>query len=256
MYIQEVSIEIKTKVNQDELVEEFDLLMNYYRGSGQTQGKIESQYIKDKKIVSYPFTLEKNSLNSKNNNFYVNRQAKKLEELCGSKLKIETKGTNYQSYKSPCTCKKSDYYILTTNYVTILSPIKCGSCNKSVPLYKLPIYYDYGYMPILSWESNFIACDTLQMNCEVGEKWALNQMEKLSSSLTKQGRKICSSIEEKTGIPTFYYLMNYNLFKGDTLDRTCPSCNQKWSLNKPEHNLYDFKCQKCRLISNLSPNSN
>jgi len=62
MYIQEISIDIKTKLDKDELIDEFGILMSFYRGNGQTQGRIESQYIKNDKIVCLPFTLEKNSL--------------------------------------------------------------------------------------------------------------------------------------------------------------------------------------------------
>ncbi len=45
MYIQKLSIDIKTNTNKDDLIEQFGLLMAFYRGNGQTQGKIESQYI-------------------------------------------------------------------------------------------------------------------------------------------------------------------------------------------------------------------
>ncbi len=64
-------------------------------------------------------------------------------------------------------------------------------------------------MPILSWETNYISCDSLQMNCEVGERWALNQMQEITSQLSKQGLEICRKIEELTSIPTYYYLHNY-----------------------------------------------
>lgn len=253
MYIQEISIDIKTKVNKDELIDEFSLLMSHYRSSGQTQGKIESQFIESGKIICLPFTLEKNALDKKLNNFYVNRQSKKLEELCNSKLEYKTVGKSYESYKSPCKCKKSDFYILITNYVTTESPITCGTCNKSVPLYRLPVYYDYGYLPILSWETNYISCDSLQMNCEVGERWALNQMQEITSQLSKQGLKICRKIEKLTSIPTYYYLHNYKKFKGDQLKWQCPSCNKKWNLKDQLHNLYDFKCDKCKIVSTISP---
>ena len=65
MYIQEISIDIKTKVGKDEHIDEFGLLMSFYRGSGQTQGRIESQYIESDKIVCLPFTLEKAGLFAK-----------------------------------------------------------------------------------------------------------------------------------------------------------------------------------------------
>jgi predicted nucleic acid-binding Zn ribbon protein len=255
MYIQEISIDIKTKVNKDELIYEFSSLMSFYRGSGQTQGGVESQYIKVNKMVCLPFTLEKNSLNKKFNNFYVNRQIKKLERICNSKLVHKTVGKSYDSYKTPCTCKKSGFYILITNYATIESPLTCGNCNKSIPLYRLPIYYDYGYKPILSWESNYIACDRLQMNCCVGERWALNQMEEMNSQLSKQGLEICKKIEELTSIPTYYYLYNYKKYKGDQLSRPCPNCGKKWGLKERLHNVYDFKCDKCKIVSTISPNT-
>lgn len=255
MYTQEITIEIKSNLDKDELVDEFNLLMSFYRGNGQTQGKIESQYIENNKIVCLPFTLEKNSLDKKINNIYVNKQIEKIEKLCNSKLTIKTVGKSYANYKTSCKCKKSDFYILITNYVTIESPLTCGTCNKSVPLYKLPIYYDYGYMPILSWETNYISCDSLQMNCEVGVRWALNQMQEIDSQLSRQGLEICRKIEELTSIPTYYYLHNYKKFKGDQLIKPCPICSKKWYLKKQLHNFYDYKCDNCKLVSTISPNS-
>lgn len=252
MYIQKIQIKINTKVDKDELIDEFGLLMSFYRQSGQTQGKIESQYIKTKKITCFPFTVEKHSLKSKYNNFYVNRQIDKIEKLCKSKFEFKTVGKTYDSYKSPCTCKKSDFYILITNFLTIQPPLTCGKCNNYVPLYKLPKYEDHGYRSILSWETNYISCDSLQMNCEVGENWALNQMQKPNSELSKQGLTICDRIEKLTGIPTYYYLYNYSKFK--TL-QNCPNCKNNWVLKHQIHGFYDYQCENCKLISTVSFNS-
>ena len=228
--------------------------MSYYRGGGQTQGSIESQYINGNKISCLPFTLEKKSLDSKNNNFYVNKQTATLEQLCKSRLQFKTVGKSYSNYKTPCTCKKSDFYILITNYVSIESPLTCGNCNKSVPLYKLPPYYDHGYLPILRWETNYISCDNLQMNCEVGERWALNQMQEVTSQLSKQGIGICNDLYKLTTIPAFYYLHNYRKHDTNFLNN-CPNCNKKWSLKNKLHNFYDLKCDNCHLISIKSANS-
>lgn len=255
MYIQEISIEIKTKHDKNELIDEFGLLMSHYRGNGQTQGKIESQYITENRIICLPFTLEKNSLSKKFNNFHVERQIKKIEELCGAKLQFKTVGKSYDSYKTPCNCKKSDFYILITNYVTIESPITCGTCFRSVPLYRLPKYDDHDYIHILNWETNYISCDSLQMNCEVGERWALNQMQEVKSQLSKQGLEICQKIKELTSIPTYYYLHNYRKEKGDASSKPCPVCGNKWHLKEPLNNFYDFKCDKCRIVSVISPNA-
>ena len=255
MYNQEISILINSDIDKDELIDEFNLLMAYYRGGGQTQGRIEPLYISDNKMVCLPFTLEKNSLDPKYNNFYVIRQSKRLEEICNAKLVFRTVGKSYEDYEGACNCNIPDFYILITNYVSISSPITCGTCNNAVPLYRLPKYHDQSYMPILSWETNYISCDRLQMNCEVGERWALNQMQEIKSQLSKQGIKICKKVEELTSIPTYYYLHNYRKFKDLEPLRPCPSCGKKWKLKKQLHREFDYKCDNCRLISTISKNS-
>lgn len=255
MYTQEISIEINSLTDKDEIIDEFGLLMSYYRDSGQTQGRIESKFIHGNSIVCLPYTLEENSLAKEYNNFYVNRQSKKIEDLCNSKLQFKTAGKSFDSYVAPCQCKKSSFYILITNFVSIDSPLTCGDCNKGVPLYKLPVYYDYGYLPILSWKTNYISCDRLQMNGEVGERWALDQMQQVTSQLSKQGIGICNKITELTNIPVYYYLHNYRKNKDIQHIKTCPACNNKWELKQQLHNFYAFKCDKCRLISTISPNT-
>lgn len=255
MYIQEVSIEIKTKHDKDELMDEFAILMHFYHRNGQKQGKIESKHIADNKIICFPFTLEKNSLSKKFNNFYVESQIKKLEELCGAKLQFRTVGKSYDSYKTPCKCRKPDFYILITNYLTIDSPITCGNCFRTVPLYKLPKYSDHDYIQIISWEMNYNSCDTLQMNSEVGERWALNQMQDVKSQLSEQGMEICRKIEELSTIPTYYYLHNYRKEKGEPASKPCPVCGHKWHLKEQLDNFYDYKCDKCRIVSVISPNT-
>lgn len=254
MFIQEISIEINSDFNKDELYQEFNLLMSFYRGNGQTQGKIESQYIAGNKITALPYTLEKNSLAQENNNIYVNKWIEKIQTLSNSIISIKTIGKTQEDYSGCCTCEKSDFYILNTNYTSIDSPITCGKCNSSVALYHLPKYYDFGYMPILSWETNYQACDNLQMNCEVGERWALNQMQEIGSQLSKQGIDIAKKVEELTNIPVYYFLYNYRKHKNDDINRLCPNCNKKWSLKKRLY-FYDFKCDDCRIISNISTNS-
>ena len=255
MYIQEISIEIKSTVESDEAIDAFNLLMSFYQSSGQTQGKIESQYFAGNQIVSLPYSLEKDALNPENNNHYVDKQREIIEELCKSKFQFKTIGTTYECWDGVCRCEKPDFYILITNFLTITSPITCGTCNYYVPLYRLPIYEDYGYRPILSWVTNYVSCDSLQMNCEVGERWALRQMQDVKSQLTKQGREICQKIEDLSKIPTFYYLHNYRKPKKDNMFRLCPSCSNKWHLEEQLHSFYDFKCDVCKLISTKTMNS-
>lgn len=255
MYIQKISINNSSGADIDVLVEQFEWLMSYYRGNGQVQGTLQSEYYADNAMISMPFTIEERSLESNLNNFYVSRQIETLKILCGGELVVETLGTTNSVIPTPCICEKSEFYILITNYISIAPPIVCGSCHRSVPLYRLPKYYDHGYMPILNWESNYIACDHLQMNCEVGERWALKQMREIESQLSRQGLAICLQIEELTNIPVYYYLHDYRVNQRKSRLKSCPKCDGQWKIEPALHNVYDFKCDRCRLLSIVSPNS-
>ncbi|MEO0043302.1 MAG: hypothetical protein RL329_2750 [Bacteroidota bacterium] len=234
-------------------MEAFEMLMASYRSSGQKLGKLDHQYTYQNQIRTTCYTHEADSLSSKYNNFYVNQCLEKLEMLCNASIQVTTLGKYDESLDDVCSCKSSSCYILRTDYITVASPLYCGDCDKHLPLYKLPIYQDYGYMPILSWESNYVSCDTLQMNCEVGERWALNQMQQVQSALSKQGRSICTQIEALTKIPTHYYLHNYRPSRKQ-IDELCRNCGENWELPAPTHHLYHYKCDKCRLVSTKSRN--
>lgn len=255
MYVQEISIEICSKIDRNEALEAFGLLLEFYRDWGQIQWNIQSDYCAEKVLHSLPYTLEKNSLDKVFNGFYVEMQIKKLEELCQSKLRIATVGTSGSDGGTICACAHIERYILATQHTAITSPVFCGTCNKAVPLYRLPPYDDHWYVPILSWQSNYQSCDTLQMNCEVGEAWALDQMQELNSELTKQGRWICAVIESMTSTPTYYFLYNDRAITiQEDKHRHCPGCGGNWLLDVPVHGM-DFRCDKCMLVSSLTKNS-
>lgn len=256
MYIQELSIAFPKEVDKSIIEDKFYSLTSALRKSGQTQGKSTLQFFSENKLLCYEQTIEANSLDEKNNNYYVNERIGIIEELARAKLKIKVAGKLSDEHTEACSCKKSEFYILITNYLSINSPISCGSCYRDIPLYRLPVYNDYGYGNILSWESNYQSCDTLQMNCEVGEIWAMKQMWRLDSALSQQGIEICKKLTELTRIPTYYYLYNYRQIshKKDKACK-CPSCNGEWLLNEELHNLFNFKCNDCNLLSSLSSNS-
>ena len=77
-------------------------------------------------------------------------------------------------------------------------------------------------------------------------------MQEITSALSRQGREICKKMEGLTSVPTYYFLYNYKKIKGDELSRRCPGCNKEWGLQKQLHGFYDFKCDRCKLVSTLS----
>lgn len=255
MYTQEIRLITNLAKDKESLYEEFSMLLANYYNNGQVQDDTDNLHIDSDSIRCFPLTIAKDALKKKHNTPLINDRIKKVENLSKSKLQFNVLGKSPIYDAKACKCKKSDFYLLFTTFNNIGSPITCGNCELDVPLYKLPLYDDYGYRDILSWESNYQACDTLNMNCEVGEMWAMKQMWRLDSTLSQQGIGICEKLTELTNIPTYYYLYNYRrISRKKDLKRKCPSCNGDWLINNDINTLYNFKCDKCRLISSLSSN--
>lgn len=255
MYIYEISISVNAAKNLPEAFEQFSLLTASYRGSGQILGRNTTRYISGLRIIELVHCHETTSLEVQNDNFYVNLRKGLLEELCEAKVEYKLLQESTQD-ASVCQCAKSDFYLLITEELSIYSPVKCGTCFETVPLYKLPAYFDNGYMPILNWESDYQACDTLQMNGRTGEVWAINQMENPNAELATQGREVCAGIEQNTNTPTYYFIPNSKVTTvEEELDSVCPACKQEWLLTQPlAGGIFPFKCDNCRLISTFSSN--
>lgn len=143
-------------------------------------------------------------------------------------------------------------FILSTRSYEIDSPLKSLELFKPVPLYHLPKTSNnkQEYDDIIAWQRDYQACDDLQMQCRVGEYWALDQMGDIHSELSKQGLEICQILKEKLGKPVYYDLYQYYILP-DEQNRKCPKCGGEWLLEEPLHNEYDFKCDTCCLLSNF-----
>lgn len=149
------------------------------------------------------------------------------------------------------TPEQESAFILTTNPYTLESPVIGLDSLNPVPIHYLPkTYHDGTYFNLLCWKRDYQACDGLQMRCYVGEKWALNQMGEFDSELTTQGREICQILAEKLQKPVYYYLHKYYISENQEHAK-CPSCGGDWRLPTPLHERYDFKCDRCFLLSNL-----
>jgi predicted nucleic acid-binding Zn ribbon protein len=120
-------------------------------------------------------------------------------------------------------------------------------------LYLIPHTYDDEYYNVITWQSDYKACDSLQMGCKTGERFGSREISKIDSSLSRRGIEICNQITNLTGLPTYYYLHRYNDQKRALEEkRKCPSCGGDWLLKESLHELFDFKCDQCRLLSNIS----
>jgi predicted nucleic acid-binding Zn ribbon protein len=255
MFVAEITWQIPPDISDDRLDDiSYGLLGSLYQ-NGQIIGR-DYPIAKSGQILQAFITiLEPDSLDLKYANKYVKREIDKAIELGITSPQVKIIGRSLGlSEGDSCNCQ-SVSYILCTDFIEHGSPVKCGSCFADVPLYHLPKTSNSDdYTNILAWMGDYRACDTLQMNCTTGERFGIRQMSDPHSSLSKQGREICDRLTALTTKPTYYNLYRYKARSILTTERQrkCPNCHGEWLQGEPWHR-YDFKCEICRLVSNIAP---
>lgn len=166
--------------------------------------------------------------------------------------KVTRKGQDLNSDTTD-HCPERAWQLLYTTYLHSCSPLRCGEHFAPIPLYQIPAVANGDSKQVLKWQEDWEACDQLQMNGSILEHAAVLEISTPDSRLSQRGRDLARRIEHVTKVPTFYYLYRVG---GDSLaaerDRPCPGCGQDWRLSEPLHDIFDFRCEPCRLISNLS----
>jgi len=215
---------------------------------------IEREYpiwINKNRVTMNITCLEKNSLAKCNCNKYVLNHLKKLSELGFNKIHKSYLGIDPSCIET-CECKASSAFILFSTYASYASPIRCYDCFKNVPLYQFQPICNFEFLDIMTWYNDYKACDSLQMHCSVGERFALKQLGDPKSALSKMGLKICEELAKQTKKPFYYFLMkHYGISKRDELQRKCPLCKRPW-LKQKIHRLFHFQCKNCSLLSNVA----
>lgn len=208
----------------------------------------------------FVMTPESHALEPRHNNVYVDRALEKLAEA-GFRPPVILRHGAVHTSAEPCGCHQRRSLILYTTYTALESCLRRGDCFHPIPLYSLP-YQDSTptksalHDRLIWWVSNYQACDRLQMNCQVGERFGLREISRHDSALSKNGRDICRDISALSGTPTYYYLYRYHgLGKTAERNRPCPACGTIWALPERIHHLFDFKCEPCHLLSNIALSS-
>lgn len=251
MIIAELAFPILDASSQD-ADDRISWLLHTMRKNGQLLGRVfPVAYAGDRYLASVMLP-ESDSLERKYWNVYVSRGIDELQLAGLAEPTVRLIGPDNDSC-DPCVCESRSALILFTTYVSLESPLRCFHCFLPVPLYQIPPTHVEEYHDILNWMVDYQACDHLQMNCMVGERFAIRQMSDFKSTLSKQGMEVCGGISAVTNVPTYHYLYRAN---GQSLarekDRKCPSCGEKWLLTERLHGFFDFQCDRCRLLSNIA----
>ncbi|WP_444936545.1 DUF2310 family Zn-ribbon-containing protein [Microbulbifer sp. JMSA004] len=254
MYTISLNFKVTDTFETESQMDIVNSLLGAWRMNGQILGDQFPTAKTELGYLVYVNTPECDSISAENQNKYVKKYTDALTDVGLSKPEVVIVGKEPEC-KDACTCLSTDFYILYTTYVTLETPLRCGHCFSPVPLYQIPKTYDDEYYNIIRWQSDYQSCDSLQMNCTVGERFASNQMGRLESPLSRMGLEVSESISSKTGKPVYYYL-----YKGAgksykiEASRKCPKCNGAWAQSEPLHEIFDFMCGECKLLSNIAWN--
>ncbi|ART79640.1 Zn-ribbon-containing protein [Oceanisphaera avium] len=195
---------------------------------------------------------EPDSLHARYHSRQVEQALGVLHQAGLTSPKVSTKGQDLNSDTTDA-CSTRAWQVLYTTYLHSCSPVRCGEHLAPVPLYQLPAISNGDNKQIIKWQEDWEACDQLQMNGSILEHGALSELGDTHSRLSQRGRKLARQLEANSKIPTYYYLYRVG---GETelseRQRPCPSCGGAWQLPAPLHDIFDFKCEPCRLVSNVS----
>ena len=257
MYVAQVNFKVINKQLFDQFEEQFEdpiysLLAAWYQRGQILRG--ETVLARRKTSISVFVNLpDSDALNNNHNNVYVQNAYERLQKAGLRKPQVQLL-SDKPTEGDACRCANRRAFILTTTYLWAESPLRCSNCFRPIPLYQLPPTYDNSdYYDVLQWQADYQACDRLQMGCATGERFGLREMEKLDSSLSKRGIEIGNRITALTKKPVYYYLFRYRgKSREKETQRKCPSCAGEWLLKKRWHTIFDFRCDKCTLLSNLA----
>lgn len=194
---------------------------------------------------------EQSSLLPENNSDEVNKALAEAEKQGVSFDLFEVVGRDFQA-EPTCETRQSAFQILYTTYLDSCSPVYDGEEFAPIPLYRATGKNPSLGEKLIKWQEDWQACDQLQMNGSVLETDALNQISRHDSELSRQGIALCRALEKITQVPTFYYLYRLGSDRRAESERKCPNCGGMWKLAEPLHQFLYFKCDRCRLVSNLS----
>ena len=196
---------------------------------------------------------EKHSLDDQFNSPQVKHALARLTEAGLLAPKIKTIGEDLNSLESAQNFQPS-WQILYTTFLDTCSPLRCGETLAPIPLYRTPEAISNGdRKSAIKWQEEWVNCDELQMNGSAVSTKVLSELGDINSKLYYRGSNLSKRIEYITKVPTYYYLYRA---AGTSLEaelaRKCPSCGGDWKLPAPLFDIFDFKCDKCQLASNLS----
>jgi predicted nucleic acid-binding Zn ribbon protein len=186
-------------------------------------------------------------------NRWVRTQLRELASVGVGRPRVTHLGIDPES-RAPCRCRKRPFLVLFTSFLNTEPPLRCGACFGPIGLYRIPPTNEAGnHQDILWWEDTYRAMDWLFIGSGPGERFAHDQLSRVDSGLSADGRELTRKLEIALRLPVYYYLYKH-VGRSDRSERRrpCPSCGKAWLRDTPLHRIFDFECRRCRLLSTVA----
>lgn len=148
----------------------------------------------------------------------------------------------------------ADALVLFTTFSDMCSPLRNLVDLAPLPLYQLKPAAGPDHEALIRWQIQFQALDEIQQQEQrVLHKTAENSLQQLNSKLNQHGRQQARKIAEQNKLPVYYALYSGSSKNRATeADKPCPGCGANWRLAEPLLSIFDFKCDRCFLLSNIA----
>lgn len=197
---------------------------------------------------------ERDALAPKHGDKWVRKALREIREAGLSLQKVTIIGMEPET-RPACACRRRPFLILFTTFLHDEPAVRCGACFGPVSLYRLPAtdVAVGSFQNLLFWVDAYQSLDELFIGSRAGERLAHAQLSRHDSELSKDGREVAAALEKKTHRPVYCFLSKY-FGKSEATEqrRACPSCGGRWLLDEPLHRMFEFKCDKCRLLGNIA----
>ena len=221
--------------------------------NGQIIGREFPTYLQQDCFISRIIMPETTALASHHHSTVANQALMALGDAGLAYPKLSVLGEDLMSnHTDPCQTPAS--LILYCRFGLMNSILYCTEHFAPVPLYRFLPTSGSDHQDLIRWQLQFQALDEIQMQEQrVLPKIAENSLQQLNSMLNRQGRKFAAKIAQQQQVPVYFAL--YSGSSSDCeieADKCCPGCGQSWRLAEPLHQLFDFQCQRCLLVSNIA----
>lgn len=143
-----------------------------------------------------------------------------------------------------CTCAAPSHYVLQYVPEWMGSPVMCGDCHGSVPLYKLAAdRNDKVFDDLLRWRKLYRGY-VEQYRAGVNARMAYDMVRNCRSEFAQHGRSIAGKLEQRTRVTTFYPIYSHLERKPER----CPQCGGPFVNQYRDAIAFDRCCRNCRIV--------